>query len=497
MKRRPAVRCTRFHVCLTLATTAVGFAAAANRTAAPVSAAQPPSDAFPITYIGGGKPYVPYQARYSYYGEIPHIQIESVSDDGKWAYLTVRDAQPDHWFFDVEKRQFVGHITDTYDRGSGYRPLLHRWRPDSMLVEYHESRPLPAVAKADAAANRPPGPPQAAFAYRTRILEVDALTRRCRVLSEIDAGPILVGPPMGGPEAFTNTQHSRIAFSHHGRDARNVWDLASSERHTIPRKAFEPKPTWPTGLEFLEWLPDGATMLFRDFSAEYGDHYLYLVPTDPEQPISHIDIAALFSRLRQKGLLSPDEDKISHMTLLQYPDGGKTARLFVLFACPSDSRDAEKRDFIWAQDRDTESSIWDLNLETQELKRVMSLGRNAVRRKQTIFSPSGTSALDVLTGRTAKADTNRVYPTRPVFYTVGKPRPQLALELPLPGTAYSSFHAFYVNRYVRFLDDHTLLYVGQNYSLWTFDIRSNRSEQIWRMDVEKTERPPATKPPGR
>jgi hypothetical protein len=379
----------------------------------------------------------------------------------------------------------------------GFNAITYNWRPDSLLVRHGESLPPSPASLPGENGPEPAAPPGLRVIRRLSIIEVNAVTRHSRTLATLDETMKMFHSSSG--RVFPNRRHSSVAMTPEpfDRNVRMVWDLVTNKRHGISRARLQPNLEARQGLEFLGWMPDDENMLFRDYNFQIGTQNLYAIPVDPEAQPHLIGLAQKLDELREKGVLTPDEDSISYVTYLGPADNGRSIRIFILFACPTTSTDPKVRDNIAARERETESSIWDFNLETEELTRILTLGRNAVRRKETLFSPSGASALDVLITRAKEADTNRVYPTRPVFYTVGKPGQEIPLDLPLPGTAYHQFFTFQLGRYVRFLDDHTLLYVGKEYSLWTFDTRSNRSEQIWHMDVEIREPLRAGSPPPR
>lgn len=453
---------------------------------------------FPITFIGGGKPYIPDQARHRDYGVRTLIAIESISTDGKWAYLNVVDAQPEKWFFDIERRQFVGHVTETYDRQRSFEPVVEEWRPDRLLVKYAESlRPWPGSTPNEKSKG-PVGPGGLPLIRRMSILEVDALTRQSRVLATCDETMPMVHETSG--RAFPNPQHTKLALTRNplGNDVHMVWDLETNERHKLSRSWILPPLEQSRSIEFRGWMPDGESLIFRDYNFQEGTQFLFMAPPAPSpfsgvmaDPRRSVPLAQQFNQLREKGVLTADEDKISYVTYLGPVDGGRAIRLFVLFACPTASTDPKVHGNITARGRETEASVWDFDLQTRKLKRVMNLGRNAVRRKMTIFSPSGTAALDLVTTLPETADRTRFHMVRPALYARETPLGGFSFEIPLPAYNPRTYTRLELDRNVRFIDDHTLLFVGEGYSLWKYDMRTDKSELLWQLDIQKAERGPA------
>lgn len=405
----------------------------------------------------------------------PSLSIRAVSADGLWVcFYPYGAGATGRWYFDVEQRRFVSRLPATIppDSRTFYWPLGgERWVADSIVVMRSERVRSPfgnLLKRLGIRASSHDYPADVGY------FEVNCRTHKMRRLALLKSDGRKAGISLGALSrdgslflygAFTNSDQDEYEF--------RLRNLASGKERVIAATDL-PRPPG-TYHEVWDWLPDNRTVViyttddvpFRDID-DYRIDSLFLVDALGERPPKHLRVLWQFDRARlrrllENGILQSAADRPSMIALLGCFGKPSRARFAVRFQEKRSSTDR-------ASDR---SSIWDMDLESASLSKVMDLKGGIGRERAVLASPSGNAFLTEPTDALVLAITGE-QASRPVLYRIGQQPRQIPVDVAWPSQHGLDFSV------MRFLDEHTLIYVQPACEIWKFDLRTWQSELLWR-----------------
>lgn len=432
------------------------------------------------------------------------FRIEGASADGKWLWLHAPRARPPSLLFDVEQRRFVAAW-----RGAPPLPingwicdhlpmLVDGWASDRMVVIrakgraiYQESDHTPwcncdgAMTMGEYYRNklRPRSAKRHVCFYA-----LDVASRQMRFLFEetitvpkqmLDARKIR---PNREHTAFFYTIEPNVEKLRPDGRREEVFvirDLATGRRRVLEESDFELHRRgriWTWG-----WLPDDRTIVLceiRDELAQPGQspalqtrvETLHFLDIRKDKRPRKVTVAASFDRLRAQSVLRADEGATCLIDLMGIADQGRRIRLVATFYGPGALADSNR-------DR---SSIWDLDVASGRLERVANLGQGAAYKGGPVYSPNGRSLL-IPVPSAAAVDAPATGTLGLVRYEVGLPPIRLPFKLTaLAHAAHPTRSVPYVRDRVVFLDDQTVVSVDAGYMLVKYNLRTGRSEMLWK-----------------
>jgi hypothetical protein len=182
-------------------------------------------------------------------------------------------------------------------------------------------------------------------------------------------------------------------------------------------------------------------------------------------------VVEAFETLRKQGRLKPDEVEPVRVQAFSPPASSQTVRLAVSF-CSTRSSTATAVVY--------RSSIWDLDLTDGRLRRVLDLGTTPHPYSHMIASPSQRAFVAMVASSATVITPN----PSPIFSWV--PVDLLYCDIHgepkiLPFRANSRRSLPSLSESLVFIDDNTLAYTALPGELRRFDLRTNRSELLYRI----------------
>lgn len=370
------------------------------------------------------------------------------------------------WLFDVEKRRFVAKLPQPLKSNDGVEPPQpwEWWNPERMVVSQDRERKTVTDGLWDLIL------PGDGWAHHdSYFYELDVPTHKARFLFK-HRDP-------GVTYARLNQNRTHLAYEVESpfRSTYYIRNLASGASRALKRSDFEAADVFSTAL--WGWSPDGNTLVITEgtttfqgmgwVTRAYPVAALYLVDALEDTPPRRVSVNNAFQKARLEGRLNAGEIDLVHSEVLAFVDDGKRCRLLATFGSSQ----------TVLNPRANKSSIWDLDLTTGKITRVVNLMWGIKPGVRVICSPSGETMVAV----PAQSKTTRGAPSIEGLpagaHTVGQ-RPK-----PLP------FNVF--GRQYGLLDDHTLIYVSYEDDLLTvpelrrFDLRTSESEVIFPPRSEK------------
>jgi len=452
---------------------------------------------------------------------LPALSIKSVSADRKWLCLLGPSGQGAKYFFDLQQRRIVagwekwgldGSWRTDVRRGQfilsheGIEPILAPgWTSERFIVEQAEGG-----EEIGEPADELQAPP---FSQRLRDLFRPTRTTRYESFYELDVRArrmrLIFGEATQPPQEFNDWEvcpnktltliccsvtHDKYDMSYDSDPLNDyrVYDRATGRQYDIPADHFElsgnllPAQLWG-------WMPDERTLVFCQVSKRSGPSRspqtritradnLYLLDVAGDAGLRKVPVAEPFERLRKKGGLGSAEGELGLFDLVGFVEQGRRARFAVTFCTTATLYTLS----------DSVSSVWDLDLETGELKRVMDLPRGTAYSAYNgtpLFSPSLDSILVPMPPVIATTQRFAVLPTSLTLYTVGQP----PRTLPLSFTTLYRGNQWGARPLLRcglcFLDEQTLVYADVGYELWAFDLQTNKSALLWRANASNNVMP--------
>jgi hypothetical protein len=402
------------------------------------------------------------------------IQIRSVSSDGRFVHLLVAgDYRSSEVLFEIESRRFF-RLATSYDLATE-----NSWRPETTLVF-----------------RRPPdNRSEDVPFYRVNILRNEKsllFTERTPgrgTMSVMKAGNEpwglerfhLYPDPQCQRIFYTATRPAKVAATK-GRGQptipflREMVVVNAQDGTSRTRPAFS-----PAGIQlFSGWSPDGRYLIASSATVRQSPGKMRVMPIkslyllDPGGlSISRvIPVDEYFIQARGlNGRFHPGEDEIQYMNFAGLVNDGRRARFVVTFfsnKTPDDPR----------TDR---SSVWDLELESGALKRILDFSEGAIYQN-AVWSESRRAFMGPALHGTGFDEPGMFKPLGIAVYVEGdKPRILPFKITPRGGgIGPGERHSATLQESVRFLDDSTLVYTTPPYDLWRYDLRKGNSELLWR-----------------
>lgn len=402
----------------------------------------------------------------------PMLEIRRVSADRKWIPVEVRHGL---YFFDVQQRRFVARM-------ASQSAMLWSWRqPDGwtsscMIGMVHRNGRSPLASVVHDIHPRLFSPRWEQDFYRLNFPARTArllMTHKVRDGSSSEVGDIV--PNRGCTHLAYCTQRYMNEPQHF------ICDLKAGTRQAILQRQFGPlQGRWPL-IWIAGWLPDDRTVVFnvgRLFAGFHGEGHrverLHLVDAPGKQAPRQVPILAKFLELREKGQLARDEGAFVASEILGFVDEGRRCRFSATFLRANQTGGASRPTTGPIDPRSDNSSIWDLDLESGELQRVLDLKwgiyrEGIIRDRGIVCSPERRSFVAALASG-ASHSSGPTFRTQAAIYTVGRPPRLLPFEVSRTASRPN----------VQFLDEDTLIYETDPCALWRFDLRTSESELLWR-----------------
>lgn len=397
----------------------------------------------------------------------------SVSTSGTLVAVTVGGAYPPVWFFDVEKRRFTARYNNLKgDEGSWWPIRGNAWTRRRLLMTRNRPRRTRYDDILKKIRNDPFHRRKDAFFY-----EIDLETRTMRYLWGFQAAFL---DTSFHQHAVFNRRRTALVSRQTGRlkqyhtEKFILSHLRTNREYTIPVSRFKPSGTLAAFV--WDWLPDDCTVVIQGVGPNFRTENLYYLDIASRDRPRRIPVLERFEKLAEQASKSQGLGQLFGVWPLKILDEGQRVRLAATFVSSAASTDP-------STDR---SGIWDLDVETGKLAKVIDLKWGIGRTDNIECSPSGNAFVAIPTSGSVVAGNLSTSPTRPVLYRIGQPPVRLPFRIVFGwGSNACQLHCF-----LRFLDEDTLIYSGVPYDLWKYDVRTNQSELLFRHPVYSSASPP-------
>lgn len=387
-------------------------------------------------------------------------------DNGKWIVVAMhknwRERSSDWRFFlfDTEKRRFVFKVPPHQSENDTLeivRPqICGSLRLDRAIVRQVrlDFSVLPSLIHG--------GRPCA----DTYFYELDLASNKSRFLVHRRES----APPNVNTPGLSNRSLTHLAYPDAPADRERyiIFNVREGSSRVLTRKDFGLNGKQWT--EMWGWLSDDRTMLFLGFrylpqASRTEMANLYLVDVLANTSPRNVAVWDRFEELIARKQLRPGEERLLECGILPDVDGGRRLRLFA--ASGSNQTGPNTAETKW--------SVWDLDLQSQSLTRVMDLSLGPILQRGFTSSPSGDTIVAFLSHQGA-GDREGF---DAVLYRVGKE----PMRLP-----------FRLRRLGGLSNDDTLIYTNGRDEIWQFDLRMGESELLWSPNKrQKAPRTPDTR----
>jgi len=394
------------------------------------------------------------------------IRIRSVSADRKWLALSRPMSYSPLWFFDLEQRRFVAEDAQDVTQMEYACLFDPYWTSQSLAIL--RSRPhafrfdglLKRVWKRDLSDR------EDLFFY-----ELDVARKQVRILGAYQATRLQL--PYNSYDAVANRTRTSVALttlgSWRGPYRNHVLVQPLGAQHRVAFRVC--KPNVPKGhfVRIWSWLDQDASLLLYDHdwlrtrphpTGRFENLYLMDVPSG--RIARTFPVMKEFERLRAEGCLAANEGAIQSARILAVLEPERRVRLSVEF---TDGK----------QPQAGKLSIWDLDLKTGSLERIMDL--KGAMPGPVRCSPSGGTFV-AISDESPSSTLSPWYTAHLMLYRKNEAPRRLPLEIPVrvpypPITTAARFGSFLM------LDEHTIVATGQGFDIFRYDTRTTEPERLY------------------